>query len=167
MGTAAQSGLSMTITTQKSRIEVDITWMVRSDFEEVMAIENLSFPPPWTIDELLSCLRQTNVRGMTAKHTGCVVGFMVYELLKGTLHVLNFAVHPGFQRRGVGSQMTDKLAVKLSQQRLEKCVLEVRETNLAAQLFFSKQGYLAGDVLRGHYEDSDEDAYQFTYYAEC
>ena len=154
----------MTTTTQKTITEVDITWMIRRDLPDVLAIEQSSFNSAWTEEEFLSCLSQHNCIGMVAKRADCVVGFMIYELLKDTLHVLNFAVHPEYRRQGVGSQMTDKLASKLSQQRRTKCVLEVRETNLAAQLFFSRQGFIAGDVLRGHYEDSDEDAYQFTYY---
>lgn len=157
----------MTTTTQKPITEVDIGWMIRRDMPEVLAIERISFKSAWTEEEFISCLKQRDCIGMVAKRADRVVGFMIYRLLKESLHVLNFAVHPEYRRQGVGSQMTDKLASKLSQQRRTRCVLEVRETNLAAQLFFSRQGFIAGDVIRGHYEDSDEDAYQFTYYAEC
>jgi len=38
-------------------------------------------------------------------------------------------------------------------------VLEVRETNLAAQLFFKNQGFRAVTVLRDYYDDTPEDAY--------
>jgi len=156
----------MTTTTQKPITEVQLRWMIRRDMPDVLEIESLSFPSPWTEEDYISCMSQRNCIGMIAEHDERIVGVMVYELLKGSLHVLNFAVHPEYRRQGVGSQMTDKLASKLSQQRRTTCVLEVRETNLAAQLFFSRQGFIAGDVLRGHYEDSDEDAYQFTYYVE-
>lgn len=145
----------------KQITEVDITWMIRQNLEEVMEIENLSFPWPWTVDELMSCLRRTSVVGMVAKRADRVVGFMIYELLKSRLHVLNFAVHPEFRRQQVGSQMVDKLIFKLSQQRRTEIVLEVRERNLAAQLFFKRCGFEAEGVIRGHYEDTDEDAYQF------
>ena len=37
------------------------------------------------------------------------------------------------------------------------------ETNLPAQLFFSKQGFRAVRVLRGYYEDSGEDAFLMQY----
>lgn len=145
----------------KQITEVDITWMIRQNLAEVMEIENLSFPWPWTEDELLSCLSQRNCIGLVAKRDGVIAGFMVYELLKSKLHVLNFAVHPEFRRQQVGSQMVDKLISKLSQQRRTEIVLEVRERNLAAQLFFKRCGFEAEGVIRGHYEDTDEDAYQF------
>ncbi len=64
--------------------------------------------------------------------------------------------------------MTTKLVGKLSSQRRTRILLEVRETNLAAQLFFRKQGFRAVSVLRDFYEDTTEDAYvmQYRYRAE-
>ncbi|RLT11063.1 MAG: ribosomal-protein-alanine N-acetyltransferase RimI, partial [Planctomycetota bacterium] len=53
----------------------------------------------------------------------------------------------------------EKLVDKLSQQRRQEIVLEVRESNLAAQLFFKKMGFKAVLVLRSHYDDTDEAAY--------
>jgi ribosomal-protein-alanine N-acetyltransferase len=59
--------------------------------------------------------------------------------------------------------MIEKLVNKLSQQRRQEIVLEVRETNLAAQLFYHSQGFRATGVLRNHYSDSAEDAYVMQY----
>ena len=56
---------------------------------------------------------------------------------------LNFAVHEDFRRRGVGGQMIGKLIGKLSHQRRSRIMLEVRETNLPAQLFFRTLGFRA------------------------
>ena len=145
----------------KQITEVDIRWMVRRDMPEVLAIENASFPIPWTEEEFISCLSQRSCIGMVAEHDGRIAGVMVYELLKSKLHVLNFAVHPEFRRQQVGSQLVDKLISKLSQQRRTEIVLEVRERNLAAQLFFQRCGFWSTGVIRGHYDDTDEDAYQF------
>jgi ribosomal-protein-alanine N-acetyltransferase len=86
-------------------------------------------------------------------------------LHKSRLHVLNFAVHRDFRRHGIGGAMLQKLVSKLSQQRRSRVLLEVRETNLAAQLFFRNCGFRAISVLREFYEDTPEDAYlmQYTY----
>ena len=55
--------------------------------------------------------------------------------------------------------MVKKLVSKLSHQRRNRIMLEVRETNLAAQLFFRSLGFRATSVLRDFYDDSVEDAY--------
>ena len=59
--------------------------------------------------------------------------------------------------------MVAKLISKLSSHRRTRITLEVRETNLAAQLFFRKQGFRAVRVLRAYYEDSGEDAFLMQY----
>ena len=59
--------------------------------------------------------------------------------------------------------MVQKLIGKLSPQRRTKILLEVRETNLAAQLFFRNVGFRATSVLRDFYDDTTEDAYLMSY----
>lgn len=138
---------------------VQIRWMIRRDMPEVLAIEQGSFEFPWSEDDFTRCLRQRNCIGMVAECDGQVLGFMIYELNRNTLHVLNFAVRPNARRRGIGTQMVEKLFSKLSQQRRTRITLEVRETNLAAQVFFRNLGFRAVSVLRDYYEDTTEDAY--------
>ncbi len=121
---------------QKQEVRVHIRWMIRRDMPEVLAIENECFEYPWSENDFVNCLRQRNCIGMVAEHDDRVVGFMIYELHKTRIHVLNFVVAKDCQRQGVGSQMIAKLSAKLSAQRRSRIVLEVRETNLSAQLFF-------------------------------
>lgn len=146
---------------------VQIRWMIRRDMPEVLEIEQQSFEYAWTEEDFLCCLRQRNCIGMVAEHQERIVGFMIYELLKSQLHVLNFAVAPWARRQGVGAQMTEKLANKLAQQRRQEIRLEVREGNLSAQLFFRNQGFCATNVLRSYYEDTAEDAYVMRFLLEA
>ena len=150
-------------TPTKDRVRVHIRWMIRRDMPEVLRAEQGSFDYSWTEDDFLRCLRQRNCIGMVAEHEDQVVGFMIYELHKTKLHVLNFAVAPEWRRFGIGGQMVLKLIGKLSSHRRTKITLAVRESNLAAQLFFRSQAFKATRVLRGYYEDSGEDAYLMNY----
>ena len=147
----------------KEQVRVHIRWMIRRDMNEVLDVERESFEFPWFEEDFIRCLRQRNCIGMVAEHGERVVGFMIYELHKTRLHILNFAVAGEFRRRAVGRQMIDKLLSKLSSQRRTRITLEVRETNLPAQLFFKTSGFRAVTVLRSYYEDSPEDAYLMQY----
>ena len=149
--------------TEKEQARVHIRWMIRRDMPEVLKAEQMSFEYAWTEEDFLRCLRQRNCIGMVAEHGEKVVGFMIYELHKAKLHILNFAVHPSWRRVAVGSQMVAKLISKLSSHRRTRIMLEVRETNLVAQLFFRKQEFRAVRVLRSFYEDSGEDAFLMQY----
>lgn len=93
--------------------DIDIRWLIRMDYPQVMAIELKSFQYAWTEDDFLAVLAQRNAIGMVAESREQVLGFMVYELLKSQLHVLNFAVHPDHRREGVGTALVQKLIAKL------------------------------------------------------
>lgn len=149
--------------TQREHLEVQIRWLIRRDMAEVLEVERENFRHAWTEEDFLCCLRQRNCIGMVAEHNHRIVGFMIYELHKSKLRILNFAVVTSMQRQGVGCQMVRRLIDKLSQQRRKEIVLELRESNLSAQLFYKSQGFRAVCVLRTHYEDTAEDAYVMQY----
>ena len=147
----------------KQQLRVHVRWMIRRDMAEVLEIERESFEFPWSEEDFVRCLRGRNCIGMVAEYQGRVVGFMIYELHKTRLHVLNFAVSKASHRCGIGLQMVGKLVGKLSTQRRTRIQLEVRETNLAAQLFFRSCGFRAITVMRDYYDDTTEDAYLMQY----
>lgn len=154
----------MSITETKNILRVHIRWMIRRDMKEVLAIERESFEFPWFEEEFLRCLRQRNCIGMVAESGERVVGFMIYELRKTKLELLNLAVDPEFQLRNVGTQMINKLIGKLSPDRRTKIDVVVRERNLAAQLFFKATGFICTKTLKKMYDDSSEDAYLMEYF---
>jgi len=137
--------------------------MIRCDMLEVYAIEAESFEFPWSETDFDRCLRQRDCIGMVAEHDDRIAGFMIYELNKTRIHLISLAVAANYIRRGVGTQMVGKLIRKLSAKRRTRITLEVRESNLPAQLFFSKLGFLAVSVLRDYYEETPEDAYGMRY----
>lgn len=147
----------------KTAICVHVRWMIRRDMIEILQIENESFEFPWSEDDFIRCLRQRNCISMVAEHNERVAGFMIYELHKNRLHMLNLAVANNSRRHSIGTQMVQKLIGKLSQQRRIRILLEVRETNLAAQLFFRQLGFRAISVLHDFYIDTTEDTYLMQY----
>ncbi len=147
----------------KKQEMVHIRCMIRRDMPEVLVIEQLSFEFAWEEDDFLRCFRQCNCISMVAEYGEKVVGFMIYELHKGKLHILNFAVHPGWRRSSIGAQMVGKLVSKLAICRRWHITIYVRETNLQAQLFFSKQHFRALCVNRKFYNDTGEDAFLMEY----
>lgn len=150
----------------QKQINVNIRWLIRLDMGEVLKIEHESFEVSWTDKDFLSCFRQGNCIGMVAEYDQKIVGFMLFELHKSHLNILNFAVATDARRQRVGSQMAQKLIEKfVSKMHLKRSAIGVmvRESNLAAQLFFRESGFRAVSVLRNHYEESDEDGYLMRY----
>lgn len=137
---------------------------------EVLEIEKENFEIPWTENDFNKALRTRNCIGMVIEVGGTVDappiaigGFMVYELHKNKLVLVNFAVKKDMHKQGLGSKMIQKLISKLSVDRRKKIELYLRESNLTGQLFFSKLGFKAVHVERQFYEDTGEDAYLMKY----
>lgn len=145
---------------------IHVRWMIRRDMPDVLAIEREAFEFPWSEEDFTRSLRQRTCIGMVAEYADSVVAFMIYELHRSKLHVLNFAVLRSHRRLGIGTRMMDKLVGKLTPERRGRIVLEVRETNLPAQLFFRSLGFRATSVLKDFYQDSTEDAYLMQFHAD-
>ena len=149
---------------ESTELDIEIRWAINRDTPTLLAIEAASFEDPWTEEELLRCLRQRNTIGMVAELDDDVVGFMIYELHKNRLHLASLAVDPQYRRRGIGRAMIRSLTGKIGLGSVRnRITLEVRESNLPAQLFFKSQGFRAVQVLRDFYENSTEDAYLMQY----
>ena len=142
---------------------VHIRWAINIDMPRILDIESKSFEFPWDENDFRRCLRQRDCIGFAAEVNDTVVGYMVYELHENRVHVLNFAVHPDHRHKGVGRAMAEKVISRLDPQRRNRITLEVRETNLDAQLFWKAMGFKATQVLKGFYQETKEDAYLMVY----
>jgi ribosomal-protein-alanine N-acetyltransferase len=137
-------------------METHIRWMIRSDLDCVVAIEKDVFDHHWSREEFLIALRQSNCAAMVAERNGEVVGYMVYELHRDRIELINFAVRPRSQRLGVGAALIERLKSKLDPQKRSKIVCELRERNLDGQLFFRNAGFKCTSILHGWYAVEEE-----------
>lgn len=149
----------MSTVKQPSReTQVHIRWMIRRDMPEVLDIEREVFSDPWPEDEFLACYRQRTCIGMVAENRDSVLGFMLYELFKTHINLLNFAVSPWWWRAGIGRQLCDKLKNKVEVSSSRRFVrVMIRETNVDALLFFKRMGFIASEIHQGRYTSTDDD----------
>lgn len=148
---------------QATKTETLVRWMISTDFGRVLDIEHRAFDQPWTEEDFTKVLMQRNCIGMVTvlesdPTSGPIFGYMIYELHKTSLRLLNFAVDFEHRRQGIGRGMVEKLKRKLTDNRRNKITLEVRESNVEAQLFFRSTGFLATSVVWGRFANG-EDAY--------
>lgn len=147
---------------------VKIRWMLCRDFPECLAIEQASFPCPWTEDELLAYLRHRNAIGQVAEQDGRILGYMICEYHRQHTELVNLAVAPEARRKYVGHRLVWHIqdhAVRTKSRR-SRVTLQVCESNLAAQLFFRSMGFRAVATVRKPYERTNEDAYQMEWRAD-
>lgn len=149
---------------------VHIRWMIRRDWPEVLEIERANFEFPWTKEVLEQFLQQRFSIGMVAEFNQQVVGFINYELRKDHYLIVSVAVRRDLQRLGIGRKLVGNIIKKFGGNHVRSRVFRsrietsVRESNLFAQLFFKELGFVASSVLKGVYEGTDEDAYEFVFH---
>jgi len=111
-----------------------------SDLEQVVAIEQASYPFPWTKGIFEDCLRvgYACFGGFLA---GRIVAYSVHNWGAGEAHLLNLCVHPDFRQRGLGRLLLDHA---IDHARGLDCLvmfLEVRPSNPGAMQLYQRRGF--------------------------
>lgn len=139
---------------------VHIRWMIQRDMPTVLEIEYLCFQNPWNHDRFIKEFKNSRNIGMVAELNEVVIGYMIYSINREIINVLNLAVVPRMQRKGIGTAMISKLVGKLYSQERLKLSLEVQEENLDAQLFLKECGFVAVRTIKN---ESSNNTYLFEY----
>jgi len=73
-------------------------------------------------------------------------------------HITILAVHPHYQRQGLGQALLVTLLTAARCRALERATLEVRSSNSSALSLYQKFGFKLAGRRRGYYQDTGEDA---------
>lgn len=129
--------------------------LLASDLDVVMRIERESHPSAWPREALVAWLAQPGVSGHVLEDERGVCAFFLVGRAPRCLRVLNLAVAADRRRRGLGRTAMAIVEELARAERLPAVELEVRESNLPAQVLYRQCGYKAHAILRGHYGDED------------
>lgn len=136
--------------------------MTTDDMDEVMAIERMSYRFPWSAGFFLQELQVPCARSILAEVDGQIVGYVLFWLLPGAIDIHNIAVRLDCRRRGIGSALLEKVATEARRQSILRVMLEVRQSNIAAQNLYQKLGFATTGIRKGYYSDDGEDALAMT-----
>jgi len=135
---------------------VKICRMQESDLEEVMKIERVSFKLPWKRSYFLYDMNRPNAYCLVAKEENRIIGYSVAWKIEDQIHLANIAVHPQERRKGVGSQLLKAILEIGKEVRCQKIFLEVRKSNIQAQNFYRKFGFVHTLTQKGYYHDGED-----------
>ncbi len=151
-----------TIPLRENRI-ICVSRMELADLDEVMKIEQCSFPVPWSRGLYEKEIKSKNRSAIAAvaryKFSSEVIAHAVWWLIADECHLANIAVAPEYRRQGVGDAMLRACFHDTVRRRMKYIVLEVRQSNTAAQNLYTKYGFNIMAIRRGYYQDNDEDAF--------
>ncbi len=131
------------------------------DLDEVLLIERLSFPNPWSRRAFLHELQDNSVAQLWVsrpEHGGGVVGYLCLWFIVDEVHITNLAVHPSQRRQGVARALIATVLGRCRAAGAARAILEVRPSNQEAQRLYESFGFRTVGRRKGYYFDNGEDA---------
>lgn len=126
---------------------------------EVLAIERVSFPTPWTRQAFVfEILYNECARYVVALAGGRVVGYAGMWVLVDEAHLTNIAVHPEWRGLGLGRALMEEMLARARSFGVRAMTLEVRPSNLPAVRLYASLGFVERGRRKGYYADTGEDA---------
>jgi ribosomal-protein-alanine N-acetyltransferase len=138
---------------------VNLRWLIRRDFPEVLEIARDASTFPSNEKELISCLRSRTCIGKVAEYGNRIVGFFIYHLGKLRVHLDCFAVAEDMRRGGVGGQIVNNLSQKIAYGRRKFLTTDADESCDLGHRLLKKKGFSGKAVLPNFIENTGADAY--------
>lgn len=116
----------------------------RADVEDVAALEALAFPlDPWSPVLLEQAVDGTvpTVGILVAERDGAFVGYAVVSVVDVDAELQRIAVPEDLRRAGIARTLLEAVHVHAASRGAERLLLEVREDNLAARMFYGRHGF--------------------------
>jgi [ribosomal protein S18]-alanine N-acetyltransferase len=136
---------------------------LEEDLEALIEMERESFSHPWTrrnLKHALECGHLVVLRGPAgseAPRRG-ILGYCVFEMVAGELHVHNVAVRPGLRGQGLGRRLLETVLWLGTRRGARSALLEVRESNWPALQLYYSLGFQSVRRRRNYYSHPIEDA---------
>jgi len=125
-----------------------------TDLEQIMIIERVSFPYPWTKGMLISELCDSPFSfSYVARdpEKNQIIAYVFMRALFDELHLLSTAVDPACRRQGIGDKLIAPVLKTVREKSLKRVTLEVRVSNQAACRLYRKFGFKEVGLRRGYY----------------
>lgn len=94
-------------------------------------------------------------------------GFLVARFGGAECELENIVIAAAQQRRGLGARLLKSLIVQAAERKIERVLLEVRESNVAARALYEKVGFCQTGRRKSYYHHPQEDALLYTLWSNC
>ncbi|GAA6616787.1 ribosomal protein S18-alanine N-acetyltransferase [Scytonema sp. NUACC26] len=141
--------------------KLEVRPLTSADLSAILDLDRICFGGLWTMEGYQRELDSPNseLLGLFSPLTVVkLLGIGCFWSILDEAHITILAVHPQYQRRGLGQTLLYSLLKLACDRRLERATLEVRASNSAAIALYQKFGFQTAGLRRRYYKDNDEDA---------
>ena len=133
------------------------------DASGLAAIDTRVNISPWTETQFAAACaggEGNHAWALVVEEDGRLEGFVVVSQVLDEATLLSIAIAPPQQRRGLGRLLLSAALARAQRDGAQRCLLEVRETNVAARRLYTENGFALDGVRKNYYpcEGGREDA---------
>lgn len=135
--------------------------LTAADLEAVAEIETAVQLDAWSRAQILAVADLAHYQGWVAVLDDAIVGYIIVQNVVDAFEVLTIGVAKSHQGRGIGGQLWQHAWADMRemQPNINRCFLEVRASNHAAQALYARCGFTQIANRRNYYQNPREDAF--------
>lgn len=128
--------------------------------DKLMPIELACHSHPWSEKTFRSCIDGRYFGKYLCLENTTPIGFYIGEFIAGEATLMDICVTPSHQGQGLGKVLLQQFFQQCQQKETTKIFLEVRASNIAAQMLYINQGFSEISRRTGYYPSAKGFGYE-------
>lgn len=143
----------------KSTNNLIIENLKETDIDKILYIEKEQNISITSKKILLDELTSNTSKYYVLKHVNKIIGYINISILVDNIDINSIVIKKEYQRKGLATYLLEYIFNLYKEQHIDKILLEVRASNIAAQNLYIKLGFKKINTRKKYYPDNFEDAY--------
>ena len=143
---------------REKEAEIIVRELKVEDSAAVAEMEQQIFSDPWSEKSVMETVQQKQSVCFAAEKAGHILGYLLVYHAADEAEIARIAVQKEARRQGAAGKLLQALEHYCEEHKMEKLLLDVRESNEAARSFYTKNGFVEDGIRQGFYVNPSEDA---------
>ena len=143
---------------REKEAEIIVRELKVEDSAAVAEMEQQIFSDSWSEKSVLETEQQKQSVCFAAEKAGHLLGYLLAYHAADEAEIARIAVQKEARRQGAAGKLMQALEHYCEEHKMEKLLLDVRESNEAARSFYTKNGFVEDGIRQGFYVNPSEDA---------
>ena len=143
---------------REKEAEIIVRELKVEDSAAVAETEQQIFSDSWSEKSVLETVQQKQSVCFAAEKAGHLLGYLLAYHAADEAEIARIAVQKEARRQGAAGKLMQALEHYCEEHKMEKLLLDVRESNEAARSFYTKNGFVEDGIRQGFYVNPSEDA---------
>lgn len=143
---------------REKEAEIIVRELKVEDSAAVAEMEQQIFSDPWSEKSVMETVQQKQSVCFAAEKAGHLLGYLLAYHAADEAEIARIAVQKEARRQGAAGKLMQAFEHYCEEHKMEKLLLDVRESNEAARSFYTKNGFVEDGIRQGFYTNPSEDA---------